>query len=142
MSIQERIKKGLTQAIKDKNEEMKNNLRVIMGEFSRGDKKQLSDDECIIIMKKIAKNQYEMLELLKKDERSERIKTLQNITNFLELLHSYLPKMAGNDDVRKWIEDNIDFSKYKNKMQAMRDVMAHFGTTVDGNNVKDILQKI
>ena len=35
---------------------------------------------------------------------------------------------------------NIDFSTYKNKMQAMGTIMAHFGASADGNTVKQVLQ--
>jgi hypothetical protein len=50
--------------------------------------------------------------------------------------------MATDDDIRGWIAQNIDFSKYKNKMQAMRDIMANFGSAADGNRVKEILQNL
>jgi hypothetical protein len=50
--------------------------------------------------------------------------------------------MASDDDLSQWIAANIDFSKYKNKMQAMKDIMGHFGTAADGNRVKEILQKM
>ena len=45
MTIQEQIKKDLMQAMKAKDEEKKAALRVIMGEFGRGEKKDLADDE-------------------------------------------------------------------------------------------------
>ena len=35
---------------------------------------------------------------------------------------------------------NIDFSQYKNKMQAMGLIMQHFGAGADGNRVKAVLQ--
>ena len=54
----------------------------------------------------------------------------------------YLPKQASEEEIRKWIQENIDFSVFKNKMQAMKPIMAHFGSSVDGNTVKNILQTI
>jgi hypothetical protein len=44
--------------------------------------------------------------------------------------------------LRQWIADNIDFSAYKNKMQAMKDIMGHFGSAADGSRVKEILQNL
>jgi undecaprenyl pyrophosphate phosphatase UppP len=41
-----------------------------------------------------------------------------------------------------WIEANLDLSAYKNKMQAMGAIMAHFGSSADGSQVKQVLQKI
>ena len=55
-------------------------------------------------------------------------------------MESYLPKQASEEDIRSWIEANIDFSKFGNKMQAMRPIMNHFGPAVDGNVVKKVLQ--
>jgi uncharacterized protein len=139
MTLQEQIKKDLLQAIKDMDTEKKNNLRIIIGEFSRGATKVLSDDECVKVLKKLVKSQIELKGIL---ERSGAVYTLRSVNNFLDFLNSYLPKQASDDDIKKWVQNNIDFSKYKNKMQAMKDVMGHFGATVDGNNVKNILQKI
>jgi hypothetical protein len=55
---------------------------------------------------------------------------------------NYLPKMATEAEIRSWIEHHIDFSKLKNKMQAMGQIMKHFGSAADGNAVKNILQQM
>jgi hypothetical protein len=131
MPIQEQIKKDLTQAMKEKDEEKKSALRVIMGEFGRGESKAVSDDEAVRVIKKLIKSERETL------EQSGR----QGDNRYIEILDAYLPKMADEAQITRWITDNINFADYKNKMQAMRDIMAHFGPTADGNLVKAILQK-
>ena len=130
MKLQERIKQDLTAAIKAKDEGRKAALRVILGEFARLDKKELSDDEVIKILKKLNKSEREVLETKGDPQDSEFIKTLD----------SYLPQMATDAEIRDWIEQNIDFEALKNKMQAMGPIMKHFGATADGNAVKQILQ--
>ena len=50
--------------------------------------------------------------------------------------------MVSREEIIAWIEGNIDFSHYKNKMQAMAPIMKHFGAAADGNTVKAILQEI
>lgn len=132
MSIQEQIKKELLQAMKDKDDEKKSALRVIMGEFGRGEKKELSDDEAVKVIKKLIKSERETLE--------QSGKTGDN--RYIQILESYLPKMASEEDITRWVRENIDFANYKNKMQAMRDIMAHFGSAADGSQVKEILQKL
>ncbi len=131
MTIQEQIKKDLMIAMKEKDEEKKSALRIIMGEFGRGEKKELTDDDAVRVLKKLIKSERETLEQLGK----------QGDNKYIEILESYLPKMATDDDIRAWIAANIDFSKYKNKMQAIKDIMAHFGSAADGNRVKEIIQK-
>ncbi|MGA8178988.1 MAG: hypothetical protein WB792_02945 [Desulfobacterales bacterium] len=58
------------------------------------------------------------------------------------MIESYLPKMAAEEEISAWIRQNVDFSKFKNKMQAMGAIMKHFGASADGNIVKEILQKM
>ena len=132
MNLQNQIKRDLTAAIKAKDEEKKDTLRVILGEFGRLDKKELSDDEAVKILKKLIKSEKEVLEK-KGDETDSR---------FIKIIENYLPKMATEADIAKWIEQSIDFSEFKNKMQAMGLIMKHFGATADGNAVKKILQQM
>ncbi|PIP37229.1 MAG: hypothetical protein COX19_17135 [Desulfobacterales bacterium CG23_combo_of_CG06-09_8_20_14_all_51_8] len=132
MTIQEQMKKDLMQAMKDKDEEKKSALRVVMGEFGRGETKTLDDDAVVKILKKLVKSEMETL------EKSGRAME----SRYIEILESYLPKMASEDDIRQWIGQHIDFSNYKNKMQAMKDIMAHFGSCADGSRVKEILQRL
>ncbi len=132
MKLQEQIKKDLLSAIKVKDEEKKDTLRVIIGEFGRLNKKELSDDEVIKILKKLIKSEKELLE--KKGDVTD--------SEFIRIIENYLPKMATDEEIITWINQNVDFSKFKNKMQAMGLIMKHFGATADGNTVKKILQKI
>lgn len=133
MRIQEQIKQDLKQAMKDKDEEKKNTLRIIIGEFGRAEAKELSDDEVVKIVRKLIKSEQESLAQSGKSASDSR---------YIQILESYLPQTASDEEIRRWIADNIDFSHYKNKMQAMRDIMAHFGASADGNQVKQILQSM
>lgn len=132
MSIQKQIKLDLAQAMKDKDEEKKNILRVIMGEFSRQTQKEIADEETIGIIKKLIKSEKEVL-LKKGGPQTNR---------FVEVAQGYLPQMADEQQIRSWIAENIDFSQFKNKMQAMGPIMKHFGSTADGNTVKKVLQQM
>jgi hypothetical protein len=126
------MKKDLSTAIKAKDEKKKDALRVILGEFGRLDKKEVSDDEIIKILKKLGKSEREVLEQKGETTDSEFIKVIEN----------YLPKMATEEEITAWIHQNIDFSQFKNKMQAMGLIMNHFGATADGNFVKKIIQRM
>ncbi|MBU0988409.1 MAG: GatB/YqeY domain-containing protein [Proteobacteria bacterium] len=129
MKLQEQIKKDLTAAIKARDEEKKNALRVILGELSRLYKKELPDNEIVNILKKLIKAEKEVIE--KKGEKED--------SEFIRVVECYLPKMATEAEIKNWIEQHIDFSAFKNKMQAMGQIMKHFGATADGNIVKQIL---
>ncbi|MCP4689417.1 MAG: GatB/YqeY domain-containing protein [Desulfobacterales bacterium] len=130
MGLQVQIKKDLTAAMKARDEEKKNALRVVMGEFGRQDKKELSDDDVIKVLKKLVKSEKEVLE--KKGEAGG--------SAYIDIIENYLPKMATDEEIREWIVGNVDFSQFKNKMQAMGLVMKHFGSTADGARVREIMQ--
>ena len=130
MTLQDRIKKDLTAAMKAKDEDKKNILRVIMGEFSRQASKELPDADVIGIIKKLIKSEKEVL--------AQSGGAPDN--HFIEVAEAYLPKMADEEEISAWIDANVDFSQFKNKMQAMKPIMAHFGASADGNTVKKVLQ--
>jgi uncharacterized protein YqeY len=132
MSLQEQLKKDLAAAMKAKDEEKKSALRVIMGEFGRQAQKEISDEDVVKIIKKLVKSEKEVLERSGSDPSNR----------FIEVAESYLPQMADEADVKAWIAENIDFSEYKNKMQAMRPIMQHFGANADGNMVKKVLSEL
>jgi uncharacterized protein YqeY len=132
MSLQEQIKKDLAAAMKAKDDEKKSVLRVIMGEFGRQAQKEIHDEEVVKIIKKLIKSEREVLE---KSGAS-------GSNRFIEVAENYLPQLAGETEIKSWIAANIDFSEYKNKMQAMRPIMQHFGTNADGNLVKKILGEL
>ncbi len=132
MRLQEKIKADMIAAMKAKDEEKRNILRVIIGEFGRQPQKEISDPEAVKIVKKLVKSEKEVIEH-GGGPGSGR---------FIEVAESYLPSMAGEAEIKAWIDANIDFSQFKNKMQAMRPIMQHFGADADGNLVKQILQRL
>ena len=131
MTFQEKIHLDLKASMKAKNAARTSALRVILGEFGRQDKKELSDSEVIAIIRKLVKSEQEMLSKTKADG-----------SDYLTVLEEYLPKEPSEEEIRQWITANIDFSALNNKMQAMRPIMAHFAGSVDGNTVKRILESI
>jgi uncharacterized protein YqeY len=130
MTLQDRLKDDLKSAMKTRDEAKKDAIRVVMGEMARLDQKVFNDEEIIKILKKLIKSEKEMLEKSGQGSSSP----------FIDIIKAYLPAMVSEDEIRQWIAANIDFSDYKNKMQAMGAIMAHFGSTADGYTVKQVLQ--
>ena len=130
MSLQQQIQSDLKGAMKAKDKVKTSAIRIVMGEFARQPQKELSDDQVIGIIRKLIKSEKELLAVSKGSD-----------TSFIDALEEYLPQQATEEDIRGWIKDNVDFSEFKNVMQAMRPIMAHFGSTADGNLVKKVLQE-
>ncbi len=146
LSLLEKIKQDLKTAMLNKDREARNAMRLIMAEFPKltvpltlksGKKstrlkkpEEITNDDIIGIIKGLVKSEQTLLEA-KREATSE----------YLEILQGYLPEMAGREEIVSWIKQNIDFSQYKNKMQAMGTIMKHFGKTADGKQVNQILQE-
>ena len=146
LSLHDKVRADLKKAMLEKNQEARNTLRQIMAEFPRltlpltlesGKKTtrlkkpdEITDDDVIGIIRGLAKSEQTVLEAKG-----------QKTSGYLDILQTYLPKMAGRDEIISWITDNIDFSQFKNKMQAMGPVMKHFGKLADGKIVNQILKE-
>ena len=131
MTLQEKIKNDLKTSMKAKDEARTSALRVLIGEFQRQPQKELADAEVLSIIRKLIKAETEMV-----------ARTKSGSSTYLTLLESYMPKQPTEEEIRAWVVGNIDFGQFKNKMQAMRPIMAHFAGTADGNTVKEILESL
>jgi uncharacterized protein YqeY len=142
----DKLKADLKQSMLNKDVEARSTIRQIMAEFPKltvpitlesgkkttrlKTKEEITNDDIVGIIQGLTKSERMVLEV-KKEESSE----------YLNILGSYLPKMAAREEIIAWIGDHIDFFEYKNKMQAMGSIMKHFGKQADGKMVSAILQK-
>lgn len=131
MSLQQKIKSDLKESMKAKNEAKTSTLRVLLGEFARQPSKELSDVEVIAIIRKLIKSEAETLS-----------KTGGETSDYMLILEGYMPKQPSETEITDWIKSNIDFSQFKNKMQAMKPILTHFAGMADGNVVKKILESL
>ena len=142
----EKLRKDLKKAMLNKDPEARSAIRLVIAEFPKltvpltlesGKKttrlkkpEEITNDEIVGIIRGLVKSEHTMLEA-KKEESSA----------YLEILKTYLPKLVDRDEIVVWIKDNVDFSQFKSKMQAMGLIMKHFGKTADGKMVNQILQE-
>lgn len=147
MSLHDKIKLDLKNAQLQKKNEIRDAIRVIMGEYPKltvpltlesGKKtfrvkkaEEITDDDLLGIIRGLVKSEKTVLELQNKKS-----------SPYLLVLESYLPKMADRDEVMAWIKNNVDFAEYRSPMQAMAPIMKHFGKFADGNMVKSLLQEL
>lgn len=146
ISLHDKLRTDLKSAMLNKDQEVRNTLRMIISEFPKltvpltlesGKKttrlkkpEEITDDDVIGIIKGLTKSEQTVLEI-----------TGQTTSDYLEILQSYLPQMIDREAITIWISENIDFSQYKNRMQAMGSVMKHFGKLADGKIVNQILKE-
>ena len=124
--LQEILKDDLTTSMLEGQIARRDTIRVILGEMSRERDKQLDNLRIINIIKKLVKDEKES----------------HNDVVFLAICSDYIPIEVSEEIIENWIKANIDFSQYKNKMQAMKPIMEFFKCRVDGNIVKKIIGRI
>jgi uncharacterized protein YqeY len=127
MSLHDKIRADLKTSMRNKAAEVKSTMRLIMAEFPK-----LTVPLTLESGKKTTRLKTERIVLEAKSEET---------SEYLEILESYLPKMATREEVVDWIKANIDFSQFKNKMQAMGTIMKHFGKLADGKMVNLVLRE-
>ncbi len=143
-----KLRSDLKTAMLGRNETVKGAIRIIISEFptritlpitlESGKKSsrpkrddEITNDEIITVIMGLCKSEKQTLEFTK-----------QATSDYLQVLESYLPQMASEEEIMAWAKENIDLSQFKSPMQAMGAIMKHFGKTADGNMVKKVLASI
>lgn len=146
ISLHDKLKQDLKTALLGRDTSAKDAIRMIMSEYpnltvpltlENGKKttrlkkpEEIINDDILDIIRKLVKSEKTVLDYKK-----------EKMSDYLEMLERYLPKMASRMEIETWIKENIDLTGYKNPIQAMGPIMQHFGKLADGNLVKQILQK-
>lgn len=136
MELQLIIEEDMRTAMKNKAKET-NILKYIVSEFSRRPnlKINLEDKEVISIIKKYIKGVEETIAITGKETEEQKFE--------IEVLSKYLPKMATEEEIKTWIVNNLELPENPQaRMKLMREIMKHFGSSVDGNTVKSILMNL
>jgi len=147
VSLYDKIRQDMKRAMIKKDTAVRDAMRLIMGAFpsltisitlESGKKttrvkkpEEITDDDLLNIIRKFVKSEKTVLELKK-----------ETSSDYLEVLNLYLPKMATSREIKQWIQDNVDLSQFNSPMQAMGNVMKHFGKLADGNQVKEVLKNM
>lgn len=128
--IEIKIRECIKKATKSKDTVRLGNLRIILGEFQRGKTKNISEMDSIRVLKRLEKLENEVLVIGLGEPTSE----------FLDTVKEFLPTPISEEALVLWIKNNIDFSKLKNKFEAVGITMKSFPTgSVDGGILKNII---
>lgn len=127
-SLYDTIRSDMHKAYKQGYADTANTLKVLLSDIQRDPNKDYSDEKVLKVIKQTIKLANEAY----KNGMVEAKATIQ-------LLSTYLPKQVSEEIIRQVIE-KIDFSKLKNKYQAVGLIMAQFPDgTVDGTVVKQLI---
>lgn len=136
MGLQKQIEQDMRNAMKNREPKV-NILKFIISEFQRRPNLtvEMTDNEVIALIRKFMKS-YE--------ETEKAVGHLTDEQKFeIEVLNEYLPKMASEEEIKKWILENIQLPDNPNaRMKEMKNIMKQFAGRCDGNTVKNILMSM
>lgn len=120
--IKQKIQSRLYQAMKEKNQKLVDFLRFVLSTIKNGEidkKRELTDEEIIVLFRKLKAELIDTLSFAKKSEREEVVKEI----NFqLKVLIEYLPSDLSEEEIKKEIKKIIEENKSlyeKNRMALM-----------------------
>ncbi len=137
--MQERIRKEMMQAMKDKAEIKKETLRLILSEIKKEQidkRKELTEEDITKIIKRGLKSRQEALKLFQQGNRQDLVTKTQAE---IKVLEAYLPQQLSPEELEKVITATITelgASTAKDMGLVMKTVMSKYGSQVNGKAVQ------
>jgi uncharacterized protein YqeY len=147
MELIERIQKEYIQAVKEKDEVKASVLNMIKSQIKykeielKGLGKALQEGDLIEIIRKEIKKREEAIEMYLQGGRED---LANKEKKELEVLKQYLPKVPDIEEIEKEIDKIIEEVSAKDKKdfgKVMKVAMEKFKGIVDGDKIKEIVQK-
>ena len=145
MSLVDTIRKDMFQASKEHNTLKSDILKMALAEIKNAQKaseKDLKESDIEKILRKEVKKVLDSIEQFEKMQRDDLVKKEKAQ---LEVLNQYLPKLLGEDEVRKIVEEKIKQTgaeSIRDMGKVMGVVMKELDGKADGNTVKIIVQEL
>lgn len=145
----EDIRSDMVAAMKAKEELRLTVLRSMLTAFTnelvaKGKKPtdQLSDEDVISVLKRLAKQRKDAAEQFKAGGRDE---LAQREAAELLIIEEYLPEMAGREEIERVAKAKIEELGVTSKAdmgKLMGAIMKEFGGNADGNDVKEVVNSL
>ena len=151
MEIVDKIDKSLTDALKNKDQDRTLTLRSIISQKKQKeiekrtqDKKNITDEDMILILNKMVKQRRESIELYKQGGRQDLV---DKETNELKIIQEYLPEQLSEEEIKEICEqaiNNLKASSLKDMGKVMGIIKSKYKGSVDlsvaGKILKDKLK--
>ena len=149
MSLQTKIEEKLNQSLKNKDKSVYPTLRLIISGIKNvlianriKEIKELSDQDIMVILKKMVKQRNESCEVYKK---AGRIELLEIETKEIGIINSFLPKQLSEEDTKKLCEEvikKVGASSIKDMGKVMGDLKKTHGDVLDFSKVGSIIKTV
>jgi uncharacterized protein YqeY len=138
MEIVDKINKSLTDALKNKDQDRTLTLRSIISQKKQKeiekrtqDKKNITDEDMILILNKMVKQRRESIELYKQGGRQDLV---DKETKELKIIQEYLPEQLSEEEIKKICEqtiNNLKASSLKDMGKVMGVIKSKYKGSVD-----------
>ena len=151
MEIVDKIDKSLTDALKNKDQDRTLTLRSVISQKKQKeiekrtqDKKNITDEDMILILNKMVKQRRESIELYKQGGRQDLV---DKETKELKIIQEYLPEQLSEEEIKEICEqaiNNLKASSLKDMGKVMGIIKSKYKGSVDlsiaGKILKDKLK--
>lgn len=142
--LKQKLQEEQITALKSKDSQKLSILRFILSQIKNKEiekKEELTDEEIILVIKKIAKELKESIEAFKKGKREDLVKENEQQ---LEIVSLYLPKELSDEELKQEIEKIISQNQdifNKNPKAIIGICMKSLRSKADSSRIMKILGK-
>jgi len=143
MSLLKKITNDMKKAMKNKEKERVNVLRLLRSELKNAkidSQKELTEEDEIQVISKAAKNRKESIESYKKGDREDLVEKEQKE---LEIIQEYLPEQMSDEEIKELVEEvieEVDASGMQDMGKVMGTIMPKVRGQAEGSKVQKIVR--
>jgi uncharacterized protein YqeY len=144
MNLIATMQKELTAAMKDRDVERRDALRLILSSLQSAEKdlqRPLSEDEELQVLQRERKRRLESIEAFEKAGRDESAAKEQGE---LEVLEEFMPEPLSEDDLERIVDDaiaEVGATSMRDLGRVMADVMPQIAGRADGSAVSQLVRE-
>jgi uncharacterized protein YqeY len=142
--LKDEINESLKNAMKSKNEKLTSALRNIKAKVLEAEKKdvtkEVSDNEVLAILTKLAKERRQSIEMYKQGNRTDLVEAE---THELEIIEAYLPKQLSEEEITTKVKELISensFSSVKDMGKAIKLFNEKYPNMAEGRTLSLIVK--
>jgi len=144
MSLMEKIRNQMKEAMKSGNKEVLGTIRMLISEIKKrqiDSGKEFDDNDIIGVIKSMVKSREDSVKAYREGGRED---LAQKEEREIEVLKNYLPKQLSEKETEEIVEKAIketEATSMRDMGKVMKWIMSQYGSQVDGKIVNKIVKE-
>jgi hypothetical protein len=145
MTLKERLREDLTNAMRERDEDRKAALRMVLASVQLAEVESpdpLSDEDIVVLIRKEVKRREEAVEMMRDAGRDEMV--AEEVTQ-LEILREYLPAEMSEDEIRELAQsviEDVGAGSMRDMGRVMGAIMPQVKGRADGRTVSQVVREL